>query len=642
MVSKTLRDLIEEARNLDWDDNYTDIRHWIKVKNNAMDSFNYSMVKGSKAHFISYINGVIYRSDMHRSRTGYWKNDVNHLASVDGYINNKSMGDAFLKYVRGLGYIYREYLNLERLDYISENDGSLHIQLISDYKAKVRLKFEIGHTRAWPSCDVFNKIDVKIAKNTVYISSNISKTVINVLCSGNTKIDSYNNFVYIDIESFSDAEIIVSDSDVYSDDIDDTLNYHNIIEKTVILETPDFEFNKLFLWAKHDILEFYSETKNGSGWFAGFPVYSWFFGRDGLWMALAANQIGLTELTLKHMRLLFKYSDKGRIPHEIGLGNIMDQNYSINNTKFNTMYMSIDSSLLWLLVNESVKNWYKSDFDDNDIKNVLDFLYSCDSDNDLLLENDFMKGLIGWPETWANIRNGKTVDINALWIEVLKYYRNDEYDYALKRYVSLFFNEYMSIDFIDSKAHEIKSAMQFVPGIFLMDQRISKRLRDLIPGMFTPWGLRSMSVYDEMYDGGYHTGTVWPLMTGWFVLSAYNNGLKDEAFNALKTFVNAAFSANDPGRINETYDPVSFTPTGQFAQGWSSSMFVLSLMQGMLNINSLDFKPENFECKNIPESWDYVKIHNLIWRDKFYDVYINHDYHSIIEIKMSDVNEDNR
>ncbi|WP_237265272.1 amylo-alpha-1,6-glucosidase [Thermoplasma sp. Kam2015] len=635
------RKLIEEARGLNNEDNYRDMRHWVFTPHEYLQSYNYSMIKGTKAHFIAYLNGTIVRSDMHRSRVGYWKGSLNHIASMDGYLKGKPLSSVFSKYVRGLGYIYRQYSGMERIDYISEADGSLHIQMLSSDRQNLSLSFQIGHSAAWPSRSTAETFDFVIDDKRVSVSSDIAHTSITINSPDRIEITASDDTVFVSFHDLTEAEIIISDTDSEgSGDMDETLKYHEQVADIAVLETPDPKFNKLFLWAKHDLLEFYSITEKGSGWFAGFPVYSWFFGRDGLWMALAANMVGLSDLTANHMSTLFRYSDHGRIPHEIGLGDGGDQGYSIGDVRFNTMYMSIDSSPLWLMVNASLENWSRRFFSSQDAKVVFDFCKTCDVDNDGLLENDFKRGLIGWPETWANIRNGKTVDVNALWLEVLRLYGKKfggtEYVKARDRYMSTFFSDAQSVDFVDEGSHIIRSAMQFVPGIFMKDESVKQRILDISRGVMTPWGIRSMSVYDPMYDGGYHTGTVWPLMTGWFVMAAYNNGAPDLAFEQLRSFVDLAFSAADPGRINETYDAMSPTPTGQFAQGWSSSMFVMSVMRGMLNMDPMEFDPSRYSGGHqLPDNWDRVRVYNIPWRDRIFDMTFTRDSFSFREITQT-------
>ena len=247
-------------------------------------------------------------------------------------------------------------------------------------------------------------------------------------------------------------------------------------------------------------------------------------GRDGLWMGLAANMCGLGEITRKHMQTLLNHSRNGQIPHEIAL-NFGNQEYEVSRTSTDTRFMSIDSNLLWIICNRSLNHWGYEPFPDSAEDKVLGFSMSCDKDGDMLIENDFKKSLIGWPETWASQRDGKCVDINALWIAVLESLGsrlNGGYlQTAIDRYLEEFFEGPDFTDSIDSNsAHAVKSAMLLVPAMFLDDRRVKDQFSKLLGSdMITPWGVRSMSAEDKKYDGGYHTGMVWPLMTGWFSIA---------------------------------------------------------------------------------------------------------------------------
>ncbi|MEM0159107.1 MAG: amylo-alpha-1,6-glucosidase, partial [Thermoplasmataceae archaeon] len=362
----------------------------------------------------------------------------------------------------------------------------------------------------------------------------------------------------------------------------------------------------------------------------GFPVFSWFFGRDGLWMGLAANMCGLGQLTRSHMETLLKHSENGRIPHEIGLGEEGAQRFVVSDNELDTRFMSIDSNLLWLLCNHSLREWGYEGFPDAEVEKVFQFSRGCDNDGDLLIENNFSKGLIGWPETWARGRNGACVDINALWLEALRIHAGSGKDYekARKNYLNEFFGNYRFVDSIDGgKVKQIRSAMLLVPPMFMDDPQIVQSLKSLSDdSLLTYWGVRSMSSLDPMYDGGYHTGTVWPLMTGWFVVAAFRHGMRGEAYRQLESFVRLAFSSEDPGRINETYEASQPNPTGQFAQGWSSSMFILSFLGGLLGMfYDGGWLKENSGMQRIslPDGWKTVEIRNFRWRGSYCNLLIN-------------------
>ena len=84
-------------------------------------------------------------------------------------------------------------------------------------------------------------------------------------------------------------------------------------------------------------------------------------------------------------------------------------------------------------------------------------------------------------------------------------------------------------------------------------------------------------------------------------------------------------------------------PTGQFAQGWSSSMFILSVLHGMLNINTMEFNPGESNYGKLPKSWKSVKLYNMVWRGKCYDIEFKNNITYVTEKRiLSDIHYCNR
>ena len=625
------RDLIIQCKGFDQDSNESDPLHWVKIPSSPLDGFHYSLIKGSSSHFICYQNGDLIPSDFRRSRTGFWIDNVGHISSMKVSIDGHRAADTFRKYVRGLGYIYRGYGEVERLDYISYEEDALDILFVSDSRHSAAVSMEIAHSEAWPGESRGKQFALKEEGNGFWVSSTGGQTFFSVSSDGKVRKELNNGNLTIYVDRFSYFNIVASGRLPKHDvDLEKTISFHKSILGHTVLSTPDRKFNKLFLWAKHDLLEFFNSSPTGEGWFAGFPVFSWYFGRDGLWMGLAANMCGLGNLTRKHMETLLRYAENGRIPHEIGLSQAGNQDYVISDHNLDTRFMSIDSNLLWIMDNSSLRWWGYTPFPSEVTESVFRFSRSCDADGDLLLENNFKRGLIGWPETWAADRDGKCVDINALWLQVVKLVGEDisgvSYQHLKEIYLRTFFRDDGFVDSIEGqKTRIIKSAMQLIAPIFLRDGEVEQKLVEMSDlNTLTDWGVRSVSSDDPKFDGGYHTGTVWPLMTGWYVLAAYNNGLNEYAFRMLQTFVANAYDSADPGRINETYDSCQPSPTGQFAQGWSSSMYILSVLGGMLGLMNPETEDLGKAIRpSLPDKWNSLSIKRLPWRGNYYDIAVS-------------------
>ena len=168
--------------------------------------------------------------------------------------------------------------------------------------------------------------------------------------------------------------------------------------------------------------------------------------------------------------------------------------------------------------------------------------------------------------------------------------------------------------------------MGSVAGMYISSEPVRNILQRLSRSdLLTEAGIRSMSSLDSMYDRGYHTGEIWPLMTGWHAIACYNNGLMETGIRCITSFMNLAFSAEDPGRINETYDPEFFEPRGQFAQVWSHSLFVQSILEGLVNLIPqwrTGKSPIDSAENRLPGSMDFLEIHNIPFQGSLYDIKI--------------------
>jgi glycogen debranching enzyme len=111
-------------------------------------------------------------------------------------------------------------------------------------------------------------------------------------------------------------------------------------------------------------------------------------------------------------------------------------------------------------------------------------------------------------------------------------------------------------------------------------------LEDLAsPRYSAPWGLRMLPVDDPRYHPrGYHTGSAWPLFTGWAALADCATGAVDRGFERVRSLAGAAM-AGGTGGFAEVLDG----DTGERAgvcpdQAWSAAMILTPIVCGVAGV----------------------------------------------------------
>ncbi len=643
---KLLRTLAR-CRRLTERDNAVSMNEWIVENSGNPRRGDYlTFVKGKRSHFVLLQNGNIDTAPSGRFRTGIWFGGEQHVSSFKFTIGGKRSSDIFKKQVRAPGYTYRQYLNVERVDYAPLNRPCIAIVFKCTKPESVVIRMKINHCTMWPENRITDAYSlIPFGRNAFAVRSSLAETFIKVrgaACTFALEGNELTVAVHDRRPSLRPFLLSVGKDRCYASfsDLYENERYHSWASKNCVLQTPSFEMNKCFLWAKHDLLDFYSESDQGSGFYAGMPEFSWFFGRDGEWMSMAAIECGLWKLADAHLKMLHSHSENGRIPHEIPLvspsGN---QRHSVGMDDVPTRFMSIDSTPLWILTEMKLRRWHSAGAGDGMLKEAIRFCASCDTDGDGLIENSFKKGLIGWPESWASGRDGACIEINAWWLKALEEYAGIEHSFkefaerGLRNFFSTFFSRndtgVAAFDSIhNGTRRSIRTPLEAVPAMYwsgeLMELLVDSLAAD---DLITPWGVRSMSLDDPMYDRGYHTGEVWPLMSGWFSIAAFRNGRHDVALDLLKSFPMLAFSSPEPGRINEVYNPEYLQPMGQFAQGWSSSLYIQSVIEGLFGMDP-DGRPgirgiAETTHPHLPDEWHHMKLSRVLYRGAYYDISVN-------------------
>lgn len=645
------RSVAAKCRSLTVEDNESEADYWISDSSYSR-GFAYSAMKGWYSHFVSNQNGDLIAHPTNRIRTGLWVDSTCHVSGFSTEFNGKSAQDEFISQVRSFGFTYRKYRSCERVDYIPEKKGGASFIFLPPGRGILSVTLQISHMRSWPSESSGSQYETQELPDGVSVKSEVAQTFIHVTPGTKMRREICPDGVALHIDIESASEIYVSGDGSYpeADEMERAIAFHDSVKYLSVLKTPDFRLNKLFLWTKHDLMELFSHSSVGSGFYAGLPGFSWFFGRDGEWMSLAATESGLHDLSRQHLELLWKYSRDGRIPHELPLfSENNDYGFDINGDLVRTRFLSIDSAPLWIINALHLANWSGEKRDMDRINEVMNFIKSCDRDGDGLVENRFSEGLIGWVEEWAKDRDGACVDVNALCIQAEKMLELSSglSDGRWKRSIGYYIENFIKQsgekttiwDSIDgNERREVKTPMSLIPlAYFPSELREFSRavLEEYSHGdMLVPWGMRSLSYNSTMYDDGYHTGMVWPLMTGWAGLSFFSSCIPDIGLKLLNTFVTLAYSSPSTGRIGEVYSSSDMRETGQFFQGWSSALFISTVVEGLMGMSLDSMCHEDWQSRispYLPPDWKEMEMLNVKKGDEYLDIRIDSEGVSVKE-----------
>ncbi len=338
--------------------------------------------------------------------------------------------------------------------------------------------------------------------------------------------------------------------------------------------------------------------------------YHWFsdWGRDSM--------ISLPGLTLTNGRFELARSILDTFAQTMYNGLVPNV---FSDTGAGASYNSADASL-WF-VNSAYKYLEKTDDETfmrkrlwEPIKNVVDsYLSGTDgvrSDKDYLITCG--PGLT-WMDAQVNgfpvtPRNGKPVEVNALWYNALKIShiladRFGERSFAtkmnhlsktVKQSFAKFWNDDTDClyDTIDPDDPSIRPNQIFVLSLqfrLLNKKKEMQVLKSVRDELLTPYGLRSLTKRDPKYcptysgdrlkrDSAYHNGTVWSWLIGPYIDSSNRLEGKNKASlltDKLKSFINQ----RGIGTVPELFEAESLQPRGCFSQAWGVAEWLRTISE---------------------------------------------------------------
>ena len=441
-------------------------------------------------------------------------------------------------------------------------------------------------------------------------------------------------------------------------------HYEKFLSSVVRIETPDKRLNLAFKSASVALEALKAEHPKGIvGVYAGFPWFAGFWGRDTGWILPALLAIGDFDWTRRTLDSFLRYqanhdysildASKGEIP-------------MLHGHKTTFFYGSADSTLYYpILIQDYVSKTGDLKYAERvwpKIAGMMDWGVRKDIDKDDLIENSSSVLEYFVDATWMDTedRRVKAIEIESLWARALessselaallgKKKESREWSGKAKRIKEKISQIYWNRNegyFYDTIRPDGKPDSKLRPNamVALMyghipNQQAQQALDRIEKGdMTTDWGVRSLSSGDPNYNPEvYHSGVVWPLVTGWTTLAEYSCNRSDKGFMYLKSM--AKRIVEEGGMHAEAYRGDKPIPhISCILQAWSMSMFLWSTIEGLFGIKSDSLKKEVAIHPQFPKDWAWAELENVPLGKALINLRFDLDKR---EIKAENVGEEN-
>ncbi|MBN4081381.1 hypothetical protein JYT44_03350, partial [Caldithrix abyssi] len=405
--------------------------------------------------------------------------------------------------------------------------------------------------------------------------------------------------------------------------------------------TPDSVFNEGYKWSLIGANRFYVDTPGvgkslvagysttATGWDGGHqvngrPGYAWYFGRDAQWSGFALLNYGDFGKVRSILKIFQDYQDlSGKIFHELSTSGVVHYDAADSTPLYIVLagrYLKHSGDLKFLR-----ESWPY-------IKKAVDFCFSTDTNRDHLIENTNVGH--GWVEGGGLFGSLSTLYLSSCWAEALKeaayialslgyIEKSEEY---LKEYkvVKKIINE----EFWDEKNkffhHGKKSDGSFNPELTILaaipllfkqvdeDKTIPVLEQFGQNGFSSDWGVRIVKEESELFNpNGYHTGSVWPLYTGWTALAEYKNGNSKQGYSHIMNNLQV-YRYWAKGFVEEVLNGLQYKPSGVCRhQCWSQTMVSQPILEGMLGLEPNAVEHKVSLSPSLPAHWDSFTVNHM-------------------------------
>jgi glycogen debranching enzyme len=462
---------------------------------------------------------------------------------------------------------------------------------------------------------------------------------------------------YLDVAIGASNEGTQAAADAYKNAIHDPCKVYQDMEayieqlfnKSLIVNTPNTDFNTGYRWALVGTDRFFVETPGigGSlvagyattryGWdgahrINGRPGYAWYFGRDGQWSGMALLDYGDFEKVKQMLEVYQRFQDlNGKIFHELSTSGVVH-------------YDAADATPLYIiLAGRYLRHSGNLEFIRSiwpNIRKAIEFCFSTDTDDDHLIENTDVGH--GWVEGGGLYGTHSTLYLVSCWAEALReasymaalLEKNDEAERYQKESQEVV--RIINTDFMNPETGFFNDGL-YRDGSYLSEPTIQASIplyfrqtanENAAPmlqafagnGFSSDWGTRIISSESRFFNPrGYHTGSVWPLFTGWTALAEYRYGGYIQGYSHIMNNLQI-YHHWSKGFIEEVLHGLEYRPSGVCAhQCWSETMVLQPVIEGMLGLECDALQKRIKLAPGFPFDWDSVSVQHIRLGDCFID-----------------------
>ena len=353
------------------------------------------------------------------------------------------------------------------------------------------------------------------------------------------------------------------------------------------------EIDELFKWSVISLEKLSFESDFGIGYFAGYPWFTQFWGRDLGWILPAVIDYGNFENAKYCLRILAKFQKDGLIP------NLIYPNGKVD-------YNSADATPLWLIalhhyIYNSADIRFLFEMEENILK-ILEW-YKQNADKNGFVDSD--------RTTWMDtLKRKKAVEIQVFWFKALKCIGDllkllgrsemkskvEKLAEKLEKNFEVHFWNKKENFYFDSINNNAKTINSIFPLIFDISKkyRVKKVLERIESEEFTTkFGVRTLSKDEVGYNPfSYHKGSSWGWIVGLVACAEFKANRPEKGFEYLK-ILHDKLNQNCLGAIDEAWNPEDDSNVllknkiweeSCCLQGWSSALVIRCVDEFILGL----------------------------------------------------------